>query len=389
MKKQQDFIYQNKNQYFAQISQDSQELGIQELKELGANRIKPGFRGIYFNATRACLYRVNYLSRITTRVLAPLISFRCPDKNALYKNAGNIKWSNLFKVTNTFAVFSNVSDSAITHSQYAGLCLKDAIVDQFRHEFNKRPDIDSRYPDIWISLYIRKNKATISIDTSGGSLHRRGYRKSSLEAPMQEPLAAAIIRLTGWDGQKKLYDPMCGSGTLLSEALMKYSNIPSAYLRCQNNKTGFGFEFLPDFDKMIWLSVKKKADKKIRPLPKELISGSDIALHAVDAAKMNNNVLPYGNDISIKQVSFQDIKLLEDAVIVSNPPYGIRMGNSESPDLLIKEFGDFLKQRCKGCEAYLYFGNRDLIKKMGLKASWKKPLRSGGLDGRLVKYELY
>lgn len=384
MKKEQIFIYQKTNRFFAQLAPGMEEIGIQELKELGAARIKPDYRGIYFNATRACLYRVNYLSRIITRVLAPLITFKCPDTDMLYKKAGEIEWSKLFKVNNTFAVFSNVANSSITHSQYAGLCLKDAIADQFRKYFNKRPDIDPQNPDIWINLYINKNQATISLDTSGGSLHKRGYRQISLEAPMQEPLAAAIIKLTGWDGSNPLYDPMCGSGTLLSEALMQYCKIPSGFLR-----TGFGFEFLPDFEKMVWLSVKKKADKKIQPLVQGMISGSDISAHAVDAAKINNKALPYGDNIIFQQTDFQDIPLLENTIIVSNPPYGIRMGRGENPGLLIKEMGDFLKQRCKGSQAYIYFGNRELIKEVGLKPSWKKPLWNGGLDGRLVKYELY
>ena len=169
MKKEQAFIYQKTKRFFAQISTGMEEIGAQELAELGADRIKPDFRGIYFNATLASLYRINYMARTITRVLAPLRTFPCSDTDFLYKKARLIEWPELFGLDNTFAVFANVSDSLITHSQYAGLCLKDAIADQFRDRYNKRPSVDPRFPDVWINLHIHKDKATISIDTSGGS----------------------------------------------------------------------------------------------------------------------------------------------------------------------------------------------------------------------------
>jgi len=378
------FKYQETNRYFAQISDGLEDMGALEIEELGAKEVHPAYRGIYFEADKRSLYRINYLSRLITRVLAPLLAFKCETAEILYKTAKNIDWPAIFSVKSTFAVFSTVSNSKITHSQYAGLRLKDSIADLFRDNYGKRPNVDPDNPDVWINLHIENDRATISFDASGGSLHRRGYRGETVKAPIQETVAAAIIRLAGWDGDKPFYDPMCGSGTLLCEALMSYCRIPSGILRKK-----FGFQKLPDFDAGIWESVKEEASKSMRSIPSGLISGSDISKEAVYTAKENIKVLPYGDKISLKVTDFKKIPELNGYAIVSNPPYGIRMESKDGIEDFYKFLGDFLKQRCKGSVAYVYFGNRELIKNTGLKPSWKKPLTSGGLDGRLVKYELY
>ena len=241
-----------------------------------------------------------------------------------------------------------------------------------------------RNPDILLNLHIRNDKAVISLDTSGGALHRRGYREETVSAPMQETIAAAIIRFSEWDGSVPLYDPLCGSGTLLCEALMRYSNIPAGVFRNQ-----FGCEFLPDFDGAAWKQVKKEADGNIRELPKGLIAGSDVSAEAVSAARTNLMGLHYGKNVSVERADFRNLPALEEHVIVTNPPYGIRIGRDENLEIFYKNIGDFLKQKCKGSAAFVYFGERKYIKNIGLKASWKKPIKFGRLDGRLVKYELY
>jgi putative N6-adenine-specific DNA methylase len=378
------FLYQKTNQFFAQLADDLKEPGTAELKELQARNIRPVFRGIYFEADHAVLYRINYHSRILTRILAPLIHFPCHSTNYLYKTAKNLDWAKLFSPEQTFAVFANVSNSKIRHSQYAALCLKDAIVDWFNEHCNRRPSISRQEPDVWISLHIENDRAVISLDTSGGSLHRRGYRRQSVEAPMQETVAAAIIRLTEWDGQKPLYDPMAGSGTLLIEALMSFCCIPAGYLR-----SDFGFKFLPDFDQGLWRSIKKTSDRQIRPLPEGLIRGSDLFPQAVKACRANLSCLPFGDQVPVKKIDFRKIDSLENQIIVCNPPYGIRLGSQEDMASFYGELGDFFKQRCKGSCAFVYFGDRSLIPSIGLKPSWKKPISNGGLDGRLVKFEMY
>lgn len=384
------YEYQQTRRYFAQIAGGMEEMGRDELSELGGRNARPAYRGVYFEAERAALYRINYASRLATRVLAPLISFKCHHTDELYKKAMELNWGDFLNLDNTFAVFAQVSNSKITHSRYAALRLKDAVVDYFRKQRGKRPDVDTVLPDVWLNLHIENSRAVISLDTSGGSLHRRGYRKKTVAAPMQETLAAAIIRLSGWDGSRPLYDPFCGSGTLLSEALMHYCRIPAGYLRPR-----FGFEFLPDFDAKIWETVKKQCDDQIRQLPAsgsgalELITGSDTSYKAIAAAKTNLRQLPEGTKIPLKVKDFRRIDGLPDMIIVSNPPYGIRSGQKAAMAGLYKELGDFLKQRCRGATAYLYFGDRQLISHIGLKPSWKKPLVNGALDGRLVKFEMY
>jgi len=359
-------------------------LGAQELGELGARHIQPAYRGLYFEADKATLYRINYTSRLITRVLAPLATFSCHSTRALYKKAKETAWAHFFRADQTFAVRSTVTHSKITHSQYAALCVKDAIADYFREREHRRPTVDRIEPDVWISVYIEKNRATLSLDTSGGSLHRRRYSGHRLEAPMQETVAAAIVRLAAWEGSNPLYDPMCGSGTLLSEALMSFSRIPAGYLR-----ETFGFEHLPDFDPLLWKTVKKEAEGGIRELPEGLITGSDASPRAIQAARANLDKLPYGDRIGLEVKDFQTLHNLHNTTILCNPPYGIRLGQEETLRDMYKKLGDFLKQRCKNASAYLYCGNRNLISSIGLKPSWKKPLMSGGLDGRLVKYEIY
>jgi putative N6-adenine-specific DNA methylase len=378
------FTYQKSGRYFAQIAEGLKDLGKAELKELGAREIKPGYRGFYFSADKATLYKLNYSSRFLSRILAPLIRFDCHSAKYLYKTACNIDWPLLVNLEKTFAIKANVSHSNINHSQYAALRLKDAIVDTFRKNTGRRPNIDTKNPEVLFNLHIQNNRATIYLDTSGSSLHRRGYRTESVSAPMQETVAAAIIRMSGWDGSRPLVDPFCGSGTILCEAMMHNCKIPSGFLRRK-----FGFESLPDFDVKLWDSVREQTDKLIRKLPSGLITGSDLSDEAIAAARTNLNNIPHGKDVILSVKHFQEIPSLQDCVIISNPPYGIRLGTDSEIKKVMKQFGDFLKQRCKGGDAYLYFGNRELIKSIGLKPSWKKSLVSGGLDGRLVKYSLY
>lgn len=379
------FQYQKTKTYFGQTAGGFEELAAKELKNLGAGKITPGFRGIYFTADRATLYAVNYQARLLTRVLAPLVSFPCRNRDDLYRAGSAIDWTAFFTLRHTFGIFANVSGNAgLRHSKFAALCLKDAVADFFRKRFDRRPDVDTRAPDVWLNLHIEKNRGSISFDTAGGSLHRRGYRKETIAAPMSETLAAAMVSLSGWDGEKPLYDPMCGCGTLLCEAAMKACRIPAGFLRKR-----FGFCFLPDFDQRLWEQVKQRADQNIRPLPKGLIAGSDIDGYAVKSAETNCRMLPGGEGIRIFRKDFNDIAGLENQVILCNPPYGLRLKTDTELGGFYRIFGDFLKQRCRGSQATIYFGNREMIKRIGLKPSWKKPMKNAGLDGRVTRYELY
>ena len=378
------FQYQDNQRFFAQIAGGLEEEGAKELTELGARKVSMAYRGLYFNANKAALYRINYRSRLITRVLAPLVEFDCHSDKYLYKKAREIPWTKLLSLRDTFAVFATVSQSKITHSKYAALRLKDAIVDDFRDRTGKRPSIDRHHPDIWFNLHIAQNKAVISLDTSGGSLHRRGYRQDAVKAPMQETTAAAAVRLSTWDGTTPLYDPFCGSGTLLCEALMAYSHIPAGYLRSK-----FGFQKMPDFKERVWQTVKSEADQSMQEIPEGLIHGSDKDREAIKFARENTNNLPGGRKVTYQTSYFDETGPLEGVTIICNPPYGLRMGDPEKMSAMYKSLGDFFKHKCKGSTAYVYFGNREWIKHIGLRSTWKKPLVNGQLDGRLVKYEMY
>ena len=378
------YNYQKTKRYFAQAADDIKDIAEEELLSLGAQKTSRAYRGIYFTANTKELYAINFHSRLINRVLAPLISFNCPSEELLYKRSLQVNWEDFLEPSKTFAVFASVTNSSINHSKFASLRLKDAIVDYFRNLTGKRPSIDTREPDVWFNLHIENNEATISLDTSGGSLHRRGYRKQSIQAPMVETLAAAIINYSEWDGKSILYDPFCGSGTLLCEAYMFASKTPASIFRKK-----FGFERLPDFNLSLWKKIKEDALEKIEPVKEGTIGGSDISPDAVKASVTNCKVIDKDNVIEIENKDIFDIDKIDGSTIICNPPYGIRIGKTDDLGDFYKRFGDFLKQRCKNSTAFIYFGDRKYIKYIGLKPTWKKPLSNGGLDGRLVKYELY
>ncbi len=377
------YLYEKQRLYFAQVAESVKDIAADELTELGAYALQPVFRGVWFKASKKDLYKITYCSRLVSRILAPLARFECRDKDDLYKAAKQIHWEEFLTPKKTFSIAANVSESEITHSNYAGLRVKDAIADYFRDRTNRRPSVDSNDPYLQINLHLHRKEATLSVDVSGGPLHKRGYREASVSAPMQETVAASIIRLSGWQGDQPLMDLMCGSGTLLCEALMSYSRIPAQVFR-----SCFGFERLPDFDAELWEKVKADAQANIRPLPQGLICGSDKAQESVDAAAVNIMGLHFGSEIRLEQKAFQDIESIENTVIVTNPPYGIRMGKSENMNRFYQDLGKFLKSRCRNCVAYIYFGEPKYIKKVPLAPAWKRPLEIGGLAGKLVKYQL-
>lgn len=378
------FEYQKSNRFFAQVTGKMEQLCERELSELGAKKTRVAYRGVYFTAGKAALYRINYMSRLATRVLAPLLTFSCHSARYLTKTAANIKWDKILSLRKTFAIAATVSNSSITHSLYASQCLKDGIADYFTASYGERPNVDRKNPDIRINLHIENNKAVISLDTSGESLHKRGYRQSGGDAPMQETLAASLVRLSGWNGETPLWDCMCGSGTILCEALMHYCRIPAQYLR-----KDFGFYLLPDFDLNVWKRVREECIKNIRTMPRGLLRGSDKSRRAIAATTENMRCLPSHEAVELSCMPFQKVSSYEQGIIVSNPPYGIRQGDKEEVKVLYKELGDFLKKKCCGTSAYLYIGDTSLRKYIGLKPSQKIPLVNGALMGELLRIDSY
>jgi putative N6-adenine-specific DNA methylase len=376
-----------KNGFFAQVTGKLENLCEEELIELGATETKTAYKGVYFKADIPTIYKINYTSRLLSRVLAPIISFPCRNTDYLYQKAKKIHWEDFCSIDKTFSISASVSQSRITNSLYASQCLKDGIVDYFRDKQGKRPDVEVVNPDVRFNLHIEKDMAIISLDTSGESLHKRGYRLLAGEAPMQETLAAAILRISKWPNESNsiaLYDPMCGSGTILCEALMHYCRIPAQKLRRK-----FGFYNLPEFDRKVWTKVKEECDTKVRPLPKNIICGSDKSQEAIKVAKSNLAHLPYSENINLMCKPFQQIKEFENGTLITNPPFGIRLGEQAEVQQLYKELGDFLKSKCNGTSAFIYTGTPEMRKYIGLKTTRRFPLDNGKLEGVLLQIDSY
>jgi len=380
------FEYAKHHRFFAGCARGLEPLLADELRELGAEPDDPGMRGVSFEADTATLYRVVYSTRLASRVLAPLLTFDCHSDKYLYKTARNLDWDRLLDPDRTFVIDASVSESHIDHSQFAAQRLKDAVCDHFREKTARRPSVEKRTPDLRIYLHLRRNRAVIGIDVGGGALHRRGYRTESVEAPLQETLAAAIVRLSGWDAERPLHDPMCGSGTLLAEAVLHATRTPSGWLRAEGKPP---WAALPDFESGIWNTVKTELDGAVRGLPEDLVSGADIDNSAIRAARANLGKLPGGDGVRIGRQDAREMTLEEPTTVLTNPPYGVRLGARGEVEALYKAFGDALKRRCTGTTAFVLCGDVKLVGSLGLKPSKRTPLWNGGIECRLARLDLY
>ena len=284
----------------------------------------------------------------------------------------------------TFAISSVVNQSTFEHSLFVSQLTKDAIADQFRDKFSKRPSVDLDAPDVRINLHMLENRVNLSLDSSGDSLHKRGYRLQTNVAPLNEILAAGLILLTGWDKKTPLYDPMCGSGTILTEAAMIAHNVaPGLYRR------DFGFTHWKDFDEELFKQVIKEARAQEDPDNDVLIAGSDIDRDYVEAARNNISSAELDDYIRVKAADFKETqKPAEKGIIILNPPYNERLVNENINDLY-KMIGDTLKTNYQDWDAYVFTGNLEAAKNIGLKTSRRIPLFNGSIDSRLLKYELY
>jgi len=376
--------YQEDPRYFAQVGSGVEELAAAEFRDLGATDVEPAVRGVSFRADPRTLYQLVYCTRLAQRVVAPLLRFKCHNPEYLYRKVHEVDWRTFLRPSQTFAVFANVSHSKLKDSRYAALKVKDAVCDRMREETGERPSIDTKNPDMWLSVHANKDWVTVGLDLAGGSLHKRGYRVESVDAPMQETVAAAMLALADWNGERPLHDPMCGSGTILAEAWLRASGTPAGTMRQR-----WGFERMPDFDIVAWKQVKKGLDSRRAEVADGLISGADIDPKAVAATRANLSALPGADGVVVGRRDFRERKGLNDAVIVVNPPYGLRLQRGQDLAGFYKELGDWLKFQCAGCTAYVYFGERQWLKSIGLRPSLKHPMRNGGLDGCVARYELY
>ena len=355
----------------------------EELTSMGAENVQVLNRAVSFEGDKALMYKANYCCRTALRILKPIMSFVARNELMLYNNIFKIKWHEIFNINETFAIDAVVSGNYFTHSQYAALKVKDAIADEFREHFGARPSVDVENPDLRISVHIENEKVTLLFDSPGESLHKRGYRKAVDKAPMNEVLAAGLIKLTGWKCDCNFVDCMCGSGTLPIEAAMLAMGIPAGFFRKK-----WGFMTWHDYDEKLWLKVVQDADAEMEEFDYEILA-SDHSAKAVEIARANitNAHLQYDIKLS-KQDMFEMIPPAGGGIMIINPPYGERL---EEKDIinLYRGIGDALKKNFKGFEAWIISSNKDVLKLIGLKPSNKIDVYNGPLECKFEKFEIF
>jgi putative N6-adenine-specific DNA methylase len=372
--------------YFATTSKGLEGVLAEEIAALGGKRAAVTAGGVSFSGDRDLCYRANLWLRTANRVLLQLSTFPAQTPGALYEGVKAVPWPDLFSVRRKIAVDATVRDSRLTHSHYAGQKAKDAVVDRFRETLGARPDVDAAAPDVRIHLRIVQDACTLSLDTSGESLNRRGYRSDPAEASIRETLAAGIVLLSGWDGRVPLADPACGAGTLLIEAALVATRTAPGLLR-----SSFGFRNLSDYRPSLWASLVDEARESIRRNGVGRIEGSDVSAGAIRGAARNARKAGIPDLASFRVRDVREFTPGDPpGIILCNPPYGVRTaGDEEEVAAFYTAMGEALKKRCKGWTAYLLSGNPAATRHIGLKASRRFPLMNGPIDCRLLRYELY
>lgn len=360
-----------------------EEILADELKKLGAQDVAIGVRMVSFKGDKGFMYKANLSLRTALKILKPIYTFRATNEQALYKGISSINWSKFLNANQTFVMDATVHSTIFTHSEFVSQKCKDAVVDQFRERTGQRPSIDKAFPDLRINIHIDKDQVSVALDTSGNSLHQRGYRSATNIAPINEVLAAGILLLSGWDGQSDFLDPMCGSGTFLAEAAMIACAIPANI-----NRKEFAFEKWKDWDNDLFDQILDSLLKKVRDFNYEIL-GFDKAPSAVAKAKENVRNANLEEYVSIKEANFfESSKEKEQKLhLVFNPPYDERLGIQTEE--FYKNIGDTLKKSYANTNAWFITGNLEALKFVGLKPSRKIKLFNASIEARLVKYEMY
>lgn len=353
-----------------------------ELRQLGAENIEAVNRGVNFTGGRAILYKANFCLRTALRILMPVTRFTAHNDRRLYSAIFRIDWSQYLSVKKTFAVDAVVFSRTFTNSLYVEQKIKDAIVDQFMEQTSLRPSVNTKYPDVRINVHVSETSFLISLDSSGESLHKRGYRKGTHIASMNEVLAAGLVLLTGWKGEKPFLDPMCGSGTLPIEAALIAGNIPPGVFRKR-----FAFEDWLDFDQVLY-------DRVLENLPptkeiKVAIKAADISNESVHQARANVRAAKLDDIISVEKQDFMECPVQEDEMLLlMNPPYGERIEVAEIEELY-RNIGSVLKHRFGGSKAWLFSSNLQAIKHVGLKPDKKLTLYNANLECKYLAYSMF
>ena len=371
------------NQYFATVVRGLEPLAAQELESLGAHSVSPGFCGVAFTGDRALLYRVNLWARLPFRVLVKLDEFPCRDADELYRGIQKIDWQRYLTPDQTLAVDATGKTRRLNHTHFTALQVKKAIVDQ-QQQWGDRSSIDTQEPDVRVNVHLRRDRCTVSLDSSGTSLHRRGYRPAMGIAPLKESLAAALLELSGWQPELPFLDPLCGSGTLPLEACLKALNIAPGLFRER-----FGFETWLDFDDRLLEQLIQKAQASQLSQLTAPIWGSDRNPEVIEQARANAKNCGVEQHVQFTQAELTQVEAPADSgVLLCNPPYGERLSDQEL-GAFYKLLGDVLKQRFKGWTAFVLSGNKELAKSIGLKSSQRIPIDNGSIPCQLMKYELY
>ena len=353
-----------------------------ELTQLGANEVQIGRRMVSFMGDKEMMYRANFQLHTAIRILKPIKHFKALSADDVYREVQKIDWSEYIGLDKTFAVDSVVFSEEFRHSKFVAYKVKDAIVDQFREKTGKRPNISVANPDIRLNIHIAEDKCTLSLDSSGESLHRRGYRQESVEAPLNEVLAAGMILMTGWQGETDFIDPMCGSGTLLVEAALIAHNMAPGLFRKE-----YAFEKWPDFDSDLFDRIYND-DSSEREFTHH-IYGYDVDIKAVNTARLNVRAAGLLNDITVEEADFKNFtQPKEKSIIVTNPPYGERIS---TPDLLgtYKMIGERLKHQFLNNDAWILSYREECFDQIGLKPSIKIPVYNGSLECEFRKYQIF
>jgi putative N6-adenine-specific DNA methylase len=360
-----------------------EDLLANELTQLGAQQVKTGVRSVAFVGDKGFMYKANLGLRTAIKILKPIHAFSVKNEHDLYKNLYEMDWAKYVKPTGTIAVDATIHSELFTNSLYIAQKTKDAIVDKFRDTSGERPNVDLKFPDLKINVHIDRHQCTISLDSSGDSLHKRGYKLATNIAPMNEVLAAGLIMLSGWDGQSDFMDPMCGSGTLLIEAAMIACNIPPNLMRKE-----FAFERWQDWDVDLFEKIEASLLGKTRDFHHKIV-GYDKAPSAVAKAIENVKNAQLDDFIEVKHEDFFKTQKGGDAKLhmVFNPPYGERL-NIDMQEFY-KNIGDTLKQSYSNTDAWFITSNLDALKHVGLRPSRKIQLFNAKLEARFVKYVMY
>ena len=373
------------NQYFATVARGLEDIAATELENLGAKEVATSFTGVSFQGDKELLYKVNLWGRIIFRVLVPIDKVKSFNAEQLYRSVQQIDWTEYLTPDMTLAVNCTGKNKQLNHTHFTALQIKKAIVDRQQKDYGRRSDIDPKTPDLLVNAHIDNNRCTISLDSSGTSLHRRGYRPAVGIAPLKETLAAALIALSQWTPETAFYDPLCGSGTLPIEATLKALNIAPGLYRDR-----FGFQSWLDYDETLWDKIVTEANNQQQFDLNIPVIGSDRNLEVLNQARENAYNCKVTDYIEFIHQEFSQITAPADkGIVICNPPYGERLGNVTELEELYKMLGDIFKQRFTGWTAYILTGSKHLSKKVGLRTAKRIPVYNGSLPCTFLKYELY